>query len=458
MKASWQSCCCCPQRMENPVADESADNGNKSAAVVAEAAPPLLVPIDPTGYLLSLSTRAVYGPFKPGKLGALLWDLWFALHVLSGAIVLVSLFSMIDPALRTASYVGGLVSFGDIVAYTVPGWALRVALHEDPPATTSYSISSASSARSGTLVRLFSGSASRSSRTRITDAFTAADKKKTRFFTFFQPLLMSTVFYVTGLWSLMSMSLRLCFVIHNLTWPIYPTLTILSRVTMEVCLSLAEDRIERVRDMIGGSDTKDHNYFKNIIEEIERLDKDISSAAWLAQPVTFGRLLNSSLVFAFWTTAALGSRPSDPNHWFNTWAPPALLLVIATVSVLHQIRRMLLPGAAITAHCHGLAAQINQLRKSVSALDEAALRAQHLAEVEALERYIERMGHDGGGLAYYVMERKISYSFVYSMLAQTFSILSVVLPLLFVNSSELDEIEAVGTAAPLCNCNCNCSY
>ena len=180
--------------------------------------------------------------------------------------------------------------------------------------------------------------------------------------------------------------------------------------------------------------------------------------AWLAQPVTFGRLLNSFLIFAFLTTAALGSRPSDPNHWFNTWAPPALLLVIATVSVLHQIRRMLLPGAAITAHCDGLATQINQLRKSVSALDEAALRAQHLAEVEALERYIERMGHDGGGLAYYVMERKISYSFVYSMLAQTFSILSVVLPLLFVNSSELDEIEAVGTAAPLCNCNCNCSY
>ena len=69
--------------MENPVADESADNGNKSAAVVVEAAPLLLLPIDPTGYLLSLSTRAVYGPFQPGKLGALLWDLWFALHVLS---------------------------------------------------------------------------------------------------------------------------------------------------------------------------------------------------------------------------------------------------------------------------------------------------------------------------------------------------------------------------------------
>ena len=60
--------------------------------------------------------------------GALLWDLWFALHVLSGAIVFVSLFSMIDPALRTASYVlGGLAAFGDIVAYTVPGWALSIA-------------------------------------------------------------------------------------------------------------------------------------------------------------------------------------------------------------------------------------------------------------------------------------------------------------------------------------------
>ena len=75
---------------------------------------------------------------------------------------------------------------------------------------------------------------------------------------------------------------------------------------------------------------------------------------------------------------------------------------------------------------------------------------------------IDRLGPAGEGLAYYLVERKISHSFILSMLAQMFSVLSVVLPLLFVNSSEISDLDEIADGACFTRaldlvCNCNCS-
>ena len=55
-----------------------------------------------------------------------------------------------------------------------------------------------------------------------------------------------------------------------------------------------------------------------------------------------------------------------------------------------------------------------------------------LTRVEALERYI-----DSKGIGYHMLGARISYSFIYSTLAQAFSVLSVLLPVLLVQLQDI---------------------
>ena len=68
-------------------------------------------------------------------------------------------------------------------------------------------------------------------------------------------------------------------------------------------------------------------------------------------------------------------------------------------------------------------AELNKLRYE----DRQLADPDTLTRVEALERYI-----DSKGLGFQILGARISYSFVYEVLLQAFSILSVLLPVLLV--------------------------
>ena len=83
--------------------------------------------------------------------------------------------------------------------------------------------------------------------------------------------------------------------------------------------------------------------------------------------------------------------------------------------------------------CDDVRSELNLLRYEDGKLSDPDT----LTRVEALERYI-----DSKGLGYHMLGVRISFSFVYGVLAQAFSVLSVVLPVLLVQLQEILPVES----------------
>ena len=101
--------------------------------------------------------------------------------------------------------------------------------------------------------------------------------------------------------------------------------------------------------------------------------------------------------------------------------------------ILQALYDNLLPAAKVTAQCDDVRAELNLLRYEDGRLSDPDT----LTRVEALERCI-----DSKGLGYHMLGVRISFSFVYGVLAQAFSVLSVVLPVLLVQLQDLVPVES----------------
>ena len=106
--------------------------------------------------------------------------------------------------------------------------------------------------------------------------------------------------------------------------------------------------------------------------------------------------------------------------------------------ILGGLYQNLLPAAKVTAECDDVRAELNLLRYEDGKLSDPDT----LTRVEALERYI-----DSKGLGYHMLGVRISYSFVYGVLAQAFSVLSVLLPVLLVQLQDLVPVESAVDAS-----------
>ena len=106
--------------------------------------------------------------------------------------------------------------------------------------------------------------------------------------------------------------------------------------------------------------------------------------------------------------------------------------------IIVGLYQALLPAAKVTAQCDDVRAELNLLRYEDGKLSDPDT----LTRVEALERYI-----DSKGLGYHLLGVRISYSFVYGVLAQAFSVLSVLLPVLLVQLQDLVPVESTAGAS-----------
>ena len=167
------------------------------------------------------------------------------------------------------------------------------------------------------------------------------------------------------------------------------------------------------------------------------LGQDTDRAAQVAATQQLGQHVFGFGMAAQLALMALGPRPDDPEHWFNVYAPPWLWLLIAGVAILTSLHDNLLPAAKVTAECDDVRAELNLLRYE----DGKLSYPDTLTRVEALERYI-----DSKGLGYHMLGVRISYSFVYGVLVQAFSVLSVVLPVLLVQLQDLVPVESASAS------------
>ena len=122
--------------------------------------------------------------------------------------------------------------------------------------------------------------------------------------------------------------------------------------------------------------------------------------------------------------AALGPRPADPEHGWNVYGPDWLFLLIASALMLGQFNENLKAPAQVTAKCDLITDELNLLRT----LDGSRLAdADTLTRVEALERYIKKIG-----LGYRLGGFRISVHFVQHAMLNLVTALSILVPMLLV--------------------------
>ena len=163
--------------------------------------------------------------------------------------------------------------------------------------------------------------------------------------------------------------------------------------------------------------------FSELLHKVDALGDDIDRAARFIAPSLAPLLAIMLGLPATFLTMAFGPRPNEANHWFNVYNPPWLCVLLAGSGLSLMLWQSFLMFAAITAECDNVRAELNKLRYE----DRQLADPDTLTRVEALERYI-----DSKGLGFQILGARISYSFVYEVLLQAFSILSVLLPVLLV--------------------------
>ena len=125
--------------------------------------------------------------------------------------------------------------------------------------------------------------------------------------------------------------------------------------------------------------------------------------------------------------AALGPRPTDPEHGWNIYGPDWVFLVAFSAFLLMILSESAKPPANVTAKCDLILKELNCLR---TLGDTRLADADTLTRIEALERYVDKIG-----LGYKIPAENgtiISHAFINRMLLNMFTALSILLPMLIV--------------------------
>jgi hypothetical protein len=400
------------ERRENPLAGTFEQEGRNGPADE-------LVPMDPDGAILDALRIGVGGPCRAsdGTAGVHAWGfLAVTTRYCSLAFFFSQLFALVDPMLVPVGY-----SFAT-------GWLVAIPCHLWPLRRLWSALGVDASGEPRALRELLRSEVSKDVAEATANTLRKKGPRTIAFTVAADTIFLAALTYVER--QAFTPEVLVALVVMLLS---NPGIKVMQNYGMflapVVACTIVEDRADRLARQIASTPATEID-FDELIRSVDALNEAIELAVSASLPVQLGNLVWGIGMGLACVAIGFGPRPVDPSHWWNAYWLPEFALAFGSGLFLFLMHNSMLGPAKITATCDKITHELNQLRKHGERLSDPIV----LVKVEAVERYIERMG-----LGYHVLTARISFAFVYKAMGEAFSVMTVLFPIVLLQLKQSVE-------------------
>ena len=172
-----------------------------------------------------------------------------------------------------------------------------------------------------------------------------------------------------------------------------------------------------------------------IVMEIDNLHANVTNLGEAIRVSVLIVVVTSVAGFVGCSVLALGPGPSVEQHWIGGTFYREIVLSVMFPLYIWIFRQTIKAPCSVTAACDDVAHELNKLRTTGRGLAPHST----LVRVEALERYVSRLGVSGLGV--HVFSIRLSYQLAWKSLVQLSSLMAFGLPILFtqIDPPTIDE-------------------
>lgn len=209
----------------------------------------------------------------------------------------------------------------------------------------------------------------------------------------------------------------------------------------EVASIIVVDRVQRVTDRVRRS-TPATADFDSLLRDVVDAQRVVSTVAVELERPMLIFIVGMTSVGTGLVYLGLGPQPTDPENAWVAYKVHDLVLGLGSIYLICSILLLAVP-ARVTAACDRLGDAINELTETQEA-SEAMLhmptkKQQH--SIEHLYGYVRKLNR-GKGMGFMVARKRITHSFVMSMMAKAVSVMLFFFPFIIrLTRVEGDETE-----------------